>query len=103
MDLFCCGVSAVCHSCTALDPYVLKEAKIHSPTVEACTNKDSSSERDFVHRCHNNVAFTGNISHHWRNKNVFRSRCNKQVNLLAFLIKLLAGGEATNKGCEFAK
>lgn len=64
MDLFCCGVSAVCHSCSAPVPYVLKEPKIHSPSVEACTNKDGSSERDFVHLYNNNIVFTGNISQH---------------------------------------
>lgn len=28
MDLFCCGVSAVCHSCTAPDSDVLKKTNI---------------------------------------------------------------------------
>lgn len=91
MELFCCGVSAVCHSCAAPDPYVLP--KIHSPTVEACTNKDGSSERDFLHHWLKNVSFRSSISQHWWNKNMFRSSCNKQVNLLVFLIKLLAGRE----------
>lgn len=103
MDLFCCRVSAVCHSCAVPDPYVLKEPKIHSPTVEACNNKDGSSKREFIHRSYNNIAFTGSIFQHWQNENVLRSSCNKQVNLLAFLIKLLAGGEAKNNGYKFAK
>lgn len=81
---------------------VFKEPEIHLPPVESCTNKDGGSKRDFDHRCPNNVAFAGSISQHW-NKNLFRSSCSKQVNLLAFLIKLLARGEAKNKGDEFSE